>query len=96
MRFNIKKKYSHSGSFRCNYAQWLRKEGRYHNGAGVQSTIVSEILQNNDSVSCNISSKQNDIDIFTYFDKDYRYFYQVLEGKTSEYLVQMGTKRRLV
>lgn len=56
-----------------------------------KATTVAEILQNNDSVTSNLSSKQNNIDIFTYFDKNYRYVYQVLDGKTSEYLAQMGT-----
>ena len=56
-----------------------------------KATTVDEILQNNDSVTTHLSSKQNNIELFTYFDDNYRYFYQVLEGKTSEYLVQMGT-----
>ena len=74
-----------------NYAQCLRKKVGITTEQLCKATTVDEILQNNDSVTTHLSSKQNNIELFTYFDDNYRYFYQVLEGKTSEYLVQMGT-----
>lgn len=61
-----------------------------------KATTVSEILKNNDSVVRNLSSNQNNIELFTYFDNNFRYFYQVLDGKTSEYLVQMGTNNFVI
>lgn len=96
MRFNIKKSILTLAALDAIMLSGCEKKVDITMEQAFKSTIVSEILQNNDSVSCNISSKQNDIDIFTYFDKDYRYFYQVLEGKTSEYLVQMGTNNFVV